>query len=410
MKSIREIYKIGRGPSSSHTMGPEKAARLFRSEHPEADAFKVILYGSLCRTGKGHGTDRVLMEVLSPIPTEIDFCHDAKEELPHPNTMDLIAYHSGEECARMRALSVGGGDIEVIGRPDTELPEVYPENSFAEVAEFCRFRTLDLAEYVFLTEDEGLRDFLTKVWHQMKATIREGLEAEGYLPGPLKVERKAKMLYNFGMEHEHAQTDECRLISAYAYATSEQNADCGTVVTAPTCGACGIVPATFYYLQKTRNLTDRQMVNGLAVAGLIGNIVKKNASISGAECGCQAEVGTATAMAAAGLDYLFGLSMDQTQFAAEIALEHQLGLTCDPILGLVQVPCIERNAVAAMRAMTCASLSFFLSDTQRISFDIAVKTMYETGKSMNRRFLETSEGGLAKMYGRRNCIDPDSGS
>ena len=404
MKSIREIYKIGRGPSSSHTMGPEKAAMLFRAEHPDADAFRVILYGSLCRTGKGHGTDRVLMEVLSPVPTEIEFCRDAQQELPHPNTMDFIAYKGGEEYGRMRALSVGGGDIEVLGRPDTELPEVYPENSFAEVAEFCRFRSLDLSEYVFLTEDADFREFLTGVWRQMKATIREGLEAEGMLPGPLKVERKAKMLYQADTEDGHPEVNECRLVSAYAYATSEQNADCGTVVTAPTCGSCGVVPAVFYYMQKTRDYTDRQMVNALAVAGLIGNIVKKNASISGAECGCQAEVGTATAMAAAGLDYLSGLSMDQTQFAAEIALEHQLGLTCDPLLRLVQVPCIERNAVAAMRAMTCSNLSFFLADTQRISLDIAVKTMYETGRSMNRRFLETSEGGLAKMYGRRNCL------
>ncbi|HCE74796.1 MAG TPA: serine dehydratase, partial [Lachnospiraceae bacterium] len=282
--------------------------------------------------------------------------------------------------------------------------EVYPENSFAEVEEFCRFRSLDLAEYVFLTEKPGIREFLAGVWNQMKQTIREGLETEGYLPGPLKVERKAMKLYDFEMEHFHPQVEECRLISAYAYATAEQNADCGTVVTAPTCGACGVVPAAFLYVQKRRNLSDEEMVKGLAVAGLIGNLIKHNASISGAECGCQAEIGSACAMAAAGLDYLYGLSTNQIQYAAEIALEHHLGLTCDPILGLVQVPCIERNAVAAMRAMNCCNLSFFLSDTQRISFDIAVRTMYETGKSINRRFRETSEGGLAKMYGRRNQL------
>ncbi len=405
MQSIREIYKIGKGPSSSHTMGPERAAKIFREEHPDADGYRVILYGSLSKTGRGHGTDRVLNEVLGgPDKSEIIFASEMPEGVTHPNTMDFLAMKEGKVLDRMRAISIGGGDIRIEGREVPQEKEVYPENSYAEVEEFCRFRTLDLAEYVFLTEDGGLRDFLMGVWKQMKETIRAGLSAEGYLPGPLKVERKAKILYNFRMEHPHIQTEECRKISAYAYATAEQNADCGTVVTAPTCGACGVVPATFCYLQETRNLTDENMVDGLAVAGLIGNLIKHNASISGAECGCQAEIGSACAMAAAGLDYLFGLSTNQIQYAAEIALEHHLGLTCDPILGLVQVPCIERNAVAAMEAMNCANLSFFLSDTQRISFDIAVRTMYETGKSINRRFRETSEGGLAKMYGRRNQL------
>ena len=209
------------------------------------------------------------------------------------------------------------------------------------------------------------------------------------------------MLYDFVPEHNHSQVTECRLISAYAFATSEQNADCGTIVTAPTCGSCGVVPAVFLYVQEKRGLTDEQIISGLEVAGLIGNLIKRNASISGAECGCQAEVGAACAMAAAGLDYIYGLSTTKIQYAAEIALEHHLGLTCDPILGLVQVPCIERNAIAAMRAMNACNLSYFLSETQRISLDMAIRTMYETGISMNKRFLETSEGGLAKMYGRQ---------
>ena len=404
MQSIREIYKIGKGPSSSHTMGPERAARIFRAEHPDADQYRVSLYGSLSKTGKGHGTDRVLYEVLAPAKVEVLFSDEIPGGMAHPSTLDLFAVKEGREIGRMRAASIGGGDIRIEGRQEPEEEEVYPENSFAEVEEFCRFRSLDLAEYVFLTEKPGIREFLAGVWNQMKQTIREGLETEGYLPGPLKVERKAMKLYDFEMEHFHPQVEECRLISAYAYATAEQNADCGTVVTAPTCGACGVVPATFLYVQKRRNLSDEEMVKGLAVAGLIGNLIKHNASISGAECGCQAEIGSACAMAAAGLDYLYGLSTNQIQYAAEIALEHHLGLTCDPILGLVQVPCIERNAVAAMRAMNCCNLSFFLSDTQRISFDIAVRTMYETGKSINRRFRETSEGGLAKMYGRRNQL------
>ena len=404
MKSIREVFKIGRGPSSSHTMGPERAATLFRSEHPDADAFRVQLYGSLCKTGKGHGTDRILYETFSPLPTEVVFCDETPEDVTHPNTMDFTALKGDAVIGTMRALSIGGGDIRIDGRPESESEEIYPENSFAEVTEFCNFRSLDLAEYVELTEGPEIRDYLRTVWEQMKQTIQEGLETEGLLPGPLKVERKAKKLYDFHLEHDHPQVRECRLISAYAFATSEQNADCGTVVTAPTCGSCGVVPAAFLYVQNQRLLTDEQMISGLEVAGLIGNLIKHNASVSGAQCGCQAEVGAACSMAAAGLDYLYGLNTNQIQYAAEIALEHHLGLTCDPILGLVQVPCIERNAVAANRAMNACNLSFFLSETQRISFDIAVRTMYETGISMNRRFLETSEGGLAKMYGRRNKI------
>ena len=402
MKSIREVFKIGRGPSSSHTMGPEKAARIYRKEHPDAEAFRVKLYGSLCKTGKGHGTDRVLYETLAPVPTEVIFCSETPPDVTHPNTMDFFVIRDSREEDRMRALSVGGGDIRIEGRDREESEEVYPENSFAEVMEFCQFRSLDLAEYVELTEGPGIRDYLGEVWERMLKTIQEGLEAEGRLPGPLKVERKAKKLFDFQPEHDHPQIRECRLISAYAFAVSEQNADCGTVVTAPTCGSCGVIPAVFKYLQNQRNLTDEQMISGLEVAGLFGTLIKRNASISGAEAGCQAEIGSACAMAAAGLDYLFGLTTNQIQYAAEIALEHHLGLTCDPILGLVQVPCIERNAVAATRAMNASNLSYFLSETQRISFDIAVRTMYETGTSMNRRFLETSEGGLAKMYGRRN--------
>ena len=402
MNSIKDVFKIGRGPSSSHTMGPAKAAQIYKDEHPDAQAYRIKLYGSLCKTGKGHGTDRVLYETFAPVPTEVEFCSETPEGVTHPNTMDFFVISDGQERDLMRAISVGGGDIRIAGRPQEEAEEVYPENSFAEVLDFCRFRGLDLAEYVEVTEGEEIRDYLRVVWQQMKDTIQEGLQAEGLLPGPLRVERKAKKLFDFIPEHDHPQIRECRLISAYAFAVSEQNADCGTVVTAPTCGSCGVIPAAFMYVQNQRLLTDEQMVSGLEVAGLIGNLIKKNASISGAQCGCQAEVGAACSMAAGGLDYLFGLSTDQIQYAAEIALEHHLGLTCDPILGLVQVPCIERNAVAATRAMNACNLSYFLTETQRISFDMAVRTMYETGISMNRRFLETSEGGLAKMYGRRN--------
>ena len=401
MKSIRDIYKIGKGPSSSHTIGPERAARLFLLEHPEADSFRVVLYGSLSKTGKGHGTDRVLREVLSPQPTEIVFSTETPPGVHHPNTMDFFAYREGAETGAMRVESIGGGDIHIEGRQDLELPEIYPENSFAEVEQFCRFRGLDLAEYVEINEGEDIWEFLDEIWRTMQRSVEEGLMTEGMLPGGLKVERKAKILFEHPAPNEVPQVRECRIISAYAFAVSEQNADCGTIVTAPTCGACGVVPASLVYVQQQRKLTDEQMLRGLAVAGLIGNLVKHNASISGAECGCQAEIGTACAMAAAALTYLFGLKTNQIQYAAEIALEHHLGLTCDPICGLVQVPCIERNAVAAMRAMNSCNLAYFLTDTQRISFDMVVKTMYETGVNLNQRFRETSEGGLAKMFNRR---------
>ena len=401
MKSIRDIYKIGKGPSSSHTIGPERAAKLFKSEHPDADGFRVVLYGSLSKTGRGHGTDRVLQEVLSPLPTEIIFSEEMPHGVHHPNTMDFFAQKDGRDVDTMRVQSIGGGDIHIEGRDDLELPEIYPENSFAEVEQFCRFRGLDLAEYVEINEGEDIWEFLDEIWRTMKRSVEEGLMTEGMLPGGLKVERKAKMLFEHPAPNEVPQVRECRIVSAYAFAVSEQNADCGTIVTAPTCGACGVLPASLVYVQQQRHLSDERVLRGLAVAGLIGNLIKRNASISGAECGCQAEIGTACAMAAAALTYLFGLKTDQIQYAAEIALEHHLGLTCDPICGLVQVPCIERNAVAAMRAMNSCNLAYFLSDTQRISFDMVVKTMYETGINLNQRFRETSEGGLAKMFNRR---------
>ena len=401
MKSIREIYKIGKGPSSSHTIGPERAAAHFKKQHPDADSFQVKLYESLCKTGKGHGTDRVLCQAFSPLPTEVLFSAETPENVTHPNTMDFIALKEGQVIDTMRAVSVGGGDIRIEGHAFSEPPEVYPENTFAEIEQFCRFRGLDLSEYVEFNEGAEIWDFLMEVWQAMKRSVEEGLQADGILPGGLKIERKAKMLYEKSDPDELPQVRECRVISSYAFAVSEQNADCGTVVTAPTCGSCGVIPAVLLYFQQQRGYTDGQMLPGLAVAGLFGNLIKRNASISGAECGCQAEVGAACSMAAAALSYLFGLRTNQVQYAAEIALEHHLGLTCDPICGLVQVPCIERNAVAAMRAMNACNLACFLADTQRISFDIVVKTMYETGISMNQRFRETSEGGLAKMFNRR---------
>ncbi|MEE1328615.1 MAG: L-serine ammonia-lyase, iron-sulfur-dependent, subunit alpha [Oscillospiraceae bacterium] len=401
MKSIREIYKIGKGPSSSHTMGPERAAQLFKSKYPNADSFKVILYGSLSKTGVGHGTDRVIRDVLSPLPTEIVF---STEELKnsHPNTMDLIALKDGAEIGTLRVESIGGGDIRIPGTKDAEGEEVYIEHSFAEIADFCKWRYIHtLSEYVELNEGPEIWDFLMEVWLTMKQAIADGLKAEGVLPGGLNVRRKAKYLYEQETIENEPALREFQLIAAYAYAVAEQNADNGTIVTAPTCGACGVLPAVLKYAQDTKGFTDEQICRGLATAGIIGNLTKRNASISGAECGCQAEIGTACSMAAAALAELYNQDLDQVEYAAEVAMEHHLGLTCDPICGLVQIPCIERNAVAAMRAMNACNLSYFLTGSRNISYDMVCRAMHETGINLNHRFRETSEGGLAKLYNRK---------
>ena len=402
MKSIREIYKIGKGPSSSHTMGPERAAKLFRSSYPEADAFRVVLYGSLSKTGVGHGTDRVILEVLSPIPTEIVFSDEVLAE-SHPNTLDLFALKEGKEIGSLRVESIGGGDIRIPGSKKKDSEEVYIEHSFAEIADFCKWRYIDkLSDYVELNEGPEIWDFLMEVWLTMKNAIAEGLEAEGVLPGGLNVQRKAKYLLAQKPEEEIPSLVEFQTIAAYAYAVAEQNAGNGTIVTAPTCGACGVLPAVLKYAQDTKGYSDQQILRGLAAAAVIGNLTKTNASISGAEAGCQAEIGTACSMAAAALAELYGQNLDQVEYAAEVAMEHHLGLTCDPICGLVQIPCIERNAVAAVRAMNACNLSYFLTGSRNISYDMVCRAMKETGVNLDHRFRETSEGGLAKLYKRRH--------
>ena len=401
MKSIKEIYKVGKGPSSSHTMGPERAARLFRDSFPQADAFRVILYGSLSKTGVGHGTDRVIREVLSPLPTEIIFSEEIWEGF-HPNTMDFFALQGGKEIGSLRVESIGGGDIRVPGQNTLDTPEVYPENSFAEIADFCKWRYIEtVSEYVELNEGEEIWDFLLDIWSVMKQSIADGLAATGELPGGLRVQRKAKYLYEQQAKGMPPALGEFQQIAAYAYAVAEQNADNGTIVTAPTCGACGVLPAVLKYAQDTKGYSDMDIVRALATAGIIGSLTKRNASISGAECGCQAEIGTACSMAAAALAQLYGQNIDQVEYAAEVAMEHHLGLTCDPICGLVQIPCIERNAVAAMRAMNACNLSHFLTGSRNISYDMVCRAMHETGVNLSHRFRETSEGGLAKIYHRR---------
>jgi len=397
MKSLRELYKIGRGPSSSHTMGPDRACRIFLEENPEADSFKVILFGSLARTGIGHCTDVAVLDVLGKERTELVF-DTTPQDFVHPNTMELYAYKQGVETAKMRVLSVGGGAIEIEGRSDDPADEIYPENSFAEIAGFCRDNAIRISDYVELREGPEIWDYLHTVWNTMVAAINQGLRATGTLHGGLGVERKAQYLFNKRHIDESHATREDRIVCSFAFAVAEHNADAGVIVTAPTCGACGVVPAALRYMQLEKGFTDEQIVRALAVGGIIGNLVKENASISGAECGCQAEIGTACSMCAAALAELHEMGIGQIEYAAEVAMEHHLGLTCDPIKGLVQIPCIERNAVAAIRAINALRLANFLASTRRISFDMVVETMYETGRDLNRIYRETSQGGLAKLY------------
>ena len=402
MRSIRDIYKIGTGPSSSHTMGPARAAVLFRDEHPEADKFQAILYGSLSKTGRGHGTDRALRDAFAPIEAEVIFSEEDPRGLKHPNTLDLIAWREGKELGRIRIESIGGGDIVIEGREDdNQGEETYMENSFAEILQFCQYRYVDLVEYIEMNEGPDIWDYLIGVWHVMKRSVEEGLSRTGELPGGLHIQRKAKYMFEHIVETKHPELVECQKVCSYAYAVSEQNADNGTIVTAPTCGACGVLPAVLYYFEDKRNLSDLDIAHALGVAGLFGELAKRNASVSGAECGCQAEVGVACSMAAAAACQAFGYNIHQIEYAAEVSLEHHLGLTCDPICGLVQVPCIERNAVAAMRAINSANIAYFLTGTRNISYDMVLKSMYYTGLDMNQRYRETAEGGLARIYTRR---------
>ena len=396
MESLKELYKIGRGPSSSHTMGPEKACKIFQKHNPEADRFEAILYGSLSKTGVGHGTDKVIKVTFEPTPCDVIFNND-EIELPHPNTMDLIAYKDGIEIKRIRVLSVGGGKVEIVGYKNVDPPKNYDLSTFSEIAEHCKKNHMRLWQYVEEVEGIEIRDYLLKIWNQMKLSIHIGLETEGVLPGGLNVKRKAKKLYSHQHIDESAQTKENRVVSAYAFAVSEQNADGEVIVTAPTCGSAGVMPSVLYYQQMKRGYTDLEIIRALETGGIIGNLIKTNASISGSECGCQAEIGTACAMASAALGELFGLETDKIEYAAEIAIEHHLGLTCDPICGLVQIPCIERNAVAAMRAINAVSLASFLSDTRKISVDEVIEVMRMTGKDIPGRYRETAEGGLATL-------------
>lgn len=377
-------------------MGPARAAVLFRGEHPEADKFQAVLYGSLSKTGRGHGTDRAIRDAVAPAAAEVIFSQEDPKDMKHPNTMDLVAFHGTEELGRIRVQSIGGGDIVIEGREqELESEEIYMENSFAEILQFCQYRYVDLVEYIEMNEGPDIWDYLIGVWHVMKRSVEEGLSRTGELPGGLHIQRKAKYMFEHIVETKHPELVECQKVCSYAYAVSEQNADNGTIVTAPTCGSCGVLPAVLYYFRDKRKLSDMDIAHALGVAGLFGELAKRNASVSGAECGCQAEVGVACSMAAAAACQAFGYNIHQIEYAAEVSLEHHLGLTCDPICGLVQVPCIERNAMGAVKAINAARMALRGDGRHFISLDKVIRTMRQTGADMKSKYKETARGGLA---------------
>lgn len=396
MYTLKELFKIGNGPSSSHTMGPKRASLEFNKRYPDCDKVKVILYGSLALTGKGHLTDKIIDETLVK-PHEIVFNY--LDLPPHPNTVDFIPIKDNKELKRFRVFSVGGGTIKIENEPEAVSSHVYPHSSFSSIKEYVIDQNIDLASYVYKFDLKDIKDYLNTILNQMLETIDNGLANSGVIQGKLEIKRKANMLYNKVVSDETKGDMQIRHLYAYAYAVSEENADGGVIVTSPTCGSCGVLPAVVKYSMEKYGIKREKVIDGLAVAGLIGNLVKTNASISGAEAGCQAEVGTACAMSAAYFSYVMGANINQIEQASEIALEHHLGLTCDPIMGYVQIPCIERNAVAAIRAVDAYNLAKLLnSDDQKISFDMVCKTMYETGKDLTSNYRETSQGGLAKTY------------
>lgn len=394
MKSIRTIYKYGCGPSSSHTVGPTIAAKVIKKYYPEADRFEAVLYGSLALTGRGHMTDRAIMSILDNCSIIFDY---KKTDLPHPNTMVFRVFKDDELVAERTVLSVGGGEIKILDDDYCE-EEVYEFNHLSDIIRECEKRNISLADYIYEKEKGDIKEELRNTWHRMEDCIQRGLNTVGLLPGDLMLERKANKLYNMVVKEESPTARENRLVSAYAYAVAEENAAGKMVVIAPTCGASGVLPAVLYYLRHDRGYSEEEIIDGLAVAGMIGNVIRTNASISGAECGCQAEIGSACSMTSAAKAQISNMNLKQIEYAAEVAMEHHLGLTCDPIHGYVQIPCIERNAVAAMRAINSVTLASFLFETRKISFDAVVETMYHTGKDLLDKYRETSNGGLAALY------------
>ncbi len=398
MESLRQLYKIGLGPSSSHTMGPRKAAEIFvERTRGRAVRYEVTLYGALAATGRGHLTDQAILGVLTAVaPAEIVWKPDIV--LPfHTNGMTFKAYGAdGAEADSWTVYSVGGGDIVEDGQPRSAGPDIYPLTKISDIMKRCEETGTSYWEYVDECEGSAIWDYLAEVWSVMKAAVERGIEAEGVLPGGLGVRRKA-VSYYVHAEGYNKSLKSRGLVYAYALAVSEENASGGKIVTAPTCGSCGVVPAVLYHLYTSKGFSEKRILRALATAGLFGNVVKQNASVSGAEVGCQGEVGVACAMAAAAASQLFGGTVAQIEYSAEMGLEHHLGLTCDPVCGLVQIPCIERNAYAAARALDANLYAAFSDGQHRVTFDRIVEVMKQTGHDIPSLYKETALGGLAAI-------------
>ena len=401
MDTLKELFKIGAGPSSSHTIGPERATKRVKEKFPNADSFIVELWGSLAATGKGHYTDKIIIETFKPIPVEIIWKPEFVHEL-HTNGMKFIALDKDkQELGEWIVFSVGGGTIRDYDELMDKNPkkEVYPLNTMKEITKWCKDNNKQLWQYVEEYEGPSIWQHLKYIDQAMDDAVRRGLEKEGDVPGPFKYPKRAKEMYEKSLS-KRAALIFTNKVFAYALAVSEENASMGQVVTAPTCGASGVIPGLLRGMKEEYELTEKHILRGLAIAGLIGNLVKYNATISGAEGGCQAEVGTACSMAAAMATYFMGGNIDQIEYAAESAMEHHLGMTCDPVGGYVIIPCIEGNAICAVRALNTAIYCMSTDGNHTISFDEVIKTMKETGKDMCSAYKETSDGGLAKYYDR----------
>ena len=402
MDSLKELFKIGNGPSSSHTMGPERAAKKFKEKNLKAAKFEVELYGSLALTGKGHLTDWIIIETMKPIPTEIIWKPEVVHRY-HTNGMLFKAFdENNNKIDEWLVFSVGGGTIMEHYQERKGVQSIYRLNTMKDIQEWCEQNHKEYWEYVVECEGEDIFNFLKEIWEAMKSAVEKGINTTGILPGSLKYPRKASNFYRKA-RNNRSRGGFLGRIFAYTLAVSEENGAGGRVVTAPTCGACGVLPGLLYAMKEEYDLNEEEILKSLAIAGLIGNLIKENATISGAEGGCQAEIGSACAMAAAMACFLLGGSLSQIEYAAEMALEHHLGLTCDPVGGYVQVPCIERNAAASARALDAAAYSLYTDGKHKVTFDQVVRTMGETGKDLKQEYRETSLGGLAKFTFNAEC-------
>lgn len=394
MKSIRYLFRIGNGPSSSHTIGPYRICRYIKVKYPEAIHVCVTLYGSFALTGRGHMTDKTITETLKPLTSKIVF--DYRSKVEHPNTMKCDIYMKDGTVETITAVSPGGGSIRINGEKSAPEPEVYPEKNFSEIKAKCAENNWDLVDFVREREGKEIFDYLDTVYDTMMDEVDRGLMTSGVLPGKLHIQRRAKEFLISKYSDESDTGNSFRLMLAYAFAAAEENAAGGMVVTAPTCGSCGVVPSVLKFYKSKYKKSRKDVINALAVAGIIGNCIKYNASLSGAEAGCQAEIGSACSMAAAAYAYMKGLDIHGIECAAEVAMEHSLGLTCDPVGGYVIIPCIERNGMAAIRAVAAGRLAEYANSSSTVSFDDVVQTMYQTGKDMKKAYRETGKGGLAE--------------